>query len=117
MLRPSILARRAAAASLVALALWPAAASGEANLPAKGSVEVKAYTVAGSSIPKIVARAVVDVPAKKIWQIVSDCAHYKDHMPRVAASAELKKEGNVHTCKVMIAMPFPFSNLTAVTEA
>jgi hypothetical protein len=29
----------------------------------------------------------------------------------------VKKVGNVHTCKVTISMPFPFSNLTAVTEA
>lgn len=113
----STFSRRAAAASLVAFALWPAAASGEGTLPPKGSVEVKSYTVAGSSVPKIVARAVVDVPMKKLWQVVSDCAHYKERMPRVAASAELKKEGNVHTCKVTIAMPFPLSNLTAVTEA
>ena len=115
--RSSILVRRAAAASLVAFALWPTTASGEANLPAKGTVEVKAYSVAGSSVPKIVARSVVNVPAKKIWQIVSDCARYKGRMPRVAAAAELKVEGNVHTCKVTISMPFPFSDLTAVTEA
>jgi ribosome-associated toxin RatA of RatAB toxin-antitoxin module len=113
----SSLVQRAAFASVVGLCLWPATASGEADLPPKGTVEVKSYSVAGSSVPKIVARAVMDVPAKKLWQIVSDCEHYKGRLPRVAASTELKKEGNVHTCKVTIAMPFPFSNLTAVTEA
>ncbi|MFO0759426.1 MAG: SRPBCC family protein [Byssovorax sp.] len=117
MSRSPSLGRHLAAASLLSFALFPAAASGEGNLPQKGSVEVKSYSVPGSSVPKVVARAVVDVPAKKLWQIISDCEHYKDHMPRVAASTELKKEGNVHTCKVTIAMPFPFSNLTAVTEA
>jgi ribosome-associated toxin RatA of RatAB toxin-antitoxin module len=91
-------------------------ASGD-DLPAKGQVDIKTFSVAGSSVPKIVARAVLDVPAKKIWAIVSDCAHYKGRMPRVVAAEELKKEGNVHTCKVTIDMPFPLSNLTAVTEA
>ncbi len=87
------------------------------SAPGQGEVEVKAFAVAGSDTPKIVARAVMDLPAKKIWQIVSDCAHYKGRLPRVASSELVKKAGNVHTCKVTIAMPFPLSNLTATTEA
>ncbi len=106
-------------AALVVLMLAGAArpVAADPALPAKGEVEVKAFPVAGSDAPKIVVRAVMELPAKKIWQIVSDCAHYKDRMPRVAASELLKKAGNVHTCKVTIAMPFPLSNLTATTEA
>jgi ribosome-associated toxin RatA of RatAB toxin-antitoxin module len=95
----------------------PGDAGADDNLPPKGQVEIKSYAVAGSGTPKIVARTVMDLPPKKIWQIVSDCAHYKEHMPRVAASEELKKEGNVHTCKVTISMPFPLSNLTGVTAS
>jgi ribosome-associated toxin RatA of RatAB toxin-antitoxin module len=101
---------------LVLMAALPRSAAGDDDLPPKGQVEVKSVPVAGSS-PKIVARAVLDVPAKKIWAIVSDCAHYKEHMPRILASELLKKEGNVHTCKVTVEMPFPFSNLTGVTAA
>lgn len=106
----------AAAVSLLLAAFVPGTAAGDPDLPAKGQVEVKTVPVAGSS-PKIVVRAVLELPPKKIWQIVSDCAHYKDHLPHVAASELVKKSGNVHTCKVTIAMPFPLSNLTATTEA
>lgn len=98
------------------LALLPGAAAGDQTLPDSGKVDVKMVPVSGSG-PKVVARAVLAVPPKKVWQIVSDCAHYKEHMPRVAASELVKKVGNVHTCKVTISMPFPFSNLTAVTDA
>jgi ribosome-associated toxin RatA of RatAB toxin-antitoxin module len=101
---------------LVLMIGLPRSAAGDDDLPPKGQVEVKSVPVAGSS-PKIVARAVIDVPAKKIWAIVSDCAHYKDHMPRIIASELLKKEGNVHTCKTTVEMPFPLSNLTGVTAA
>jgi ribosome-associated toxin RatA of RatAB toxin-antitoxin module len=107
----------APAAALALAAALAGTAAADDGLPAKGTVDIKSYAVAGSSTPKIVARAVMDLPPKKIWQIVSDCAHYKDHMPRVAASELVKKEGNVHTCKVTIAMPFPLSNLTGVTAA
>jgi ribosome-associated toxin RatA of RatAB toxin-antitoxin module len=104
---------------LLAAALFLAAPGVLADdpLPAPGQVEIKSVAVPGSSTPKIVARAVLDVPAKKLWAIVSDCAKYKGRMPRVIASELVKKEGNVHTCKVTIDMPFPLSNLTAVTEA
>jgi len=105
------------AVAALALAALPGSAAGDDELPAPGQVEVKSYAVAGSGAPRIVVRAVMDLPAKKIWSIVSDCAHYKDHLPRVAASELLKKEGNVHTCKVTISMPFPLSNLTGTTAA
>ncbi len=77
----------------------------------------RADQVAVAYPPKIVACAVMDLPAKKIWQIVSDCAHYKGRLPRVASSELVKRAGNVHTCEVTIAMPYPLSNLTATTEA
>jgi ribosome-associated toxin RatA of RatAB toxin-antitoxin module len=108
--------RRAAAASLVLGALWPASASGD-DLPAKGQVEVKKVAVSGSDAPKFVVRAVMELPPKKVWAVVSDCAHYKERMPHIAASELVKKDGKVHTCKVTIKMPFPLSNLTATTEA
>jgi ribosome-associated toxin RatA of RatAB toxin-antitoxin module len=112
--------RSFAVAFICAFALAAALPSGGAaadDLPPKGQVEIRSYKVAGSDTPQIVARSVMDVPAKKVWAIVSDCAHYKEHMPRIAASELVKKEGKVHTCKVTIEMPFPFANLSGVTEA
>src|SRR6185312_9045630 len=94
----------------------PASAAGD-DLPEKGKVEIKSYAVPGSPAPRIVARAVMDAPAKKIWAVLSDCANYKYRLPRVAASELVKKEGNVHTCKVTVSMPFPLSNLSGVTAA
>jgi ribosome-associated toxin RatA of RatAB toxin-antitoxin module len=114
--RHARLACRALVLALPLAVALPRAAAGD-DLPAKGTVDIKSYSVPGSETPKIVARAVLDVPAKKVWAIVSDCATYKDHMPRIAASELLKKEGNVHTCKVTVAMPFPLSNLTGITNA
>ncbi len=81
------------------------------------AVEVRASAVKGSDMPKITAKAVLSQPPAKVWGIISDCAKYKGRMPRVAAAKELKKEGNKHTCEVTVEVPFPFSNLTAVTEA
>lgn len=112
-----LFARRAAVIALVFFATSNVSASADPTLPAKGEIEIKSYSVAGSSIPKLVLRTVMDVPPKKVWQIISDCAHYKEHLPDIASSEILTKSGNVDTCKVTYSMPFPFSNLTGVTES
>src|SRR5262249_15325670 len=104
------------AALLLLVATAPGLAAGDPDLPKKGEVEINPISLSDGST-RLVARAVLDVPPKKVWQIVSDCAHYKDHLPRIIASELVKKVGNVHTCKVTVEMPFPFSNLTGVTEA
>lgn len=109
-----LLSRGAAATSLVVLGvLAPGAAL--ADDPPK--VDIKTFAVPGSDTPKIVMSATLDVPPKKVWAIVNDCSRYKGRLPRVAAAKLLKQEGNVFTCEVTIEMPFPLSNLTAVTEA
>jgi ribosome-associated toxin RatA of RatAB toxin-antitoxin module len=82
-----------------------------------GKVSVTSVPVAGSTEPEHVVRAIVESPPASVWKVVSDCAHYKDRLPHVAASAELSRVGHTVTCQVTIAMPFPVSNLTAVTEA
>ena len=112
-------ARRALAAGslLAALALVPGAATADAPLPAKGAVQVNVYSVAGSNTPKVVVRAIIEQPPRKVWAVVSDCAHYSSRLPRVAKSRLVSKVGNKHTCEVTISLPFPLSNLTAITEA
>lgn len=82
-----------------------------------GKILVTSVTVAGSPEPEHVVRAIVESSPASVWKVVSDCTHYKDRLPHVAASQELGRTGSVVTCQVTIAMPFPTSNLTAVTEA
>lgn len=113
------LARRGlvAASLLVALACVPGAATADAPLPAKGATEVNVYSVPNSKTPKVVVRAIIEQPPRKVWAVVSDCAHYSSRLPRVAKSRLVSKVGNKHTCEVTISLPFPLSNLTAITEA
>jgi ribosome-associated toxin RatA of RatAB toxin-antitoxin module len=112
-----LFARGAAGVALVFFATPIASVAADPALPAKGEIEIKSYSVAGSSIPRLVLRMVMESPPKKVWQIVSDCAHYKEHLPSIVSSELLKKSGNTDQCKVTYAMPFPFSNLTGVTES
>lgn len=81
------------------------------------AVDVRTAAVKGSDMPRITAKAVLSQPPDKVWGIISDCSKYKGRMPRVAAAKLVKQEGNKFTCEVTVEVPFPFSNLTAVTEA
>jgi len=92
------------------------AAADDAELEG-GKIVVTSVAVAGSPEPEHVVRAIVESPPASVWKVVSDCNHYKDRLPHVAASAELSRVGHTVTCQVTIAMPFPTSNLTAITEA
>ncbi len=107
--------------SLLLLALGtlgaPAHAGDEGAGLENGKVDVALVDVKDSDTQMVVVRAIVDSPPGNVWKIVSDCAHYKEHMPRIAASRLVKKEGSKVTCQVTISVPFPMANLTAVTEA
>ena len=82
-----------------------------------GKILVSSVPVAGSSEPEHVVRAIVFSPPASVWRVVSECGHFKERLPHIAASAELSRVGPTVTCQVTVAMPFPIANLTSVTEA
>lgn len=84
---------------------------------AGGEIIVKSSAVSGSSTPKVRAMAVVDAAPEKIWAIIDKCDDYEKTMVRVAEAEELSRSGAKVKCKVTVDMPFPLSDLTAVTEA
>ncbi|MFP4596820.1 MAG: SRPBCC family protein [Persicimonas sp.] len=83
----------------------------------KGEIHVATEDVAGSDVPSMTMTAVIDAPPQKVWEIVSDCDKYESRMPNINEARELKREGNKVFCEVEVDLPFPLSNLTAVTEA
>lgn len=103
---------------LMALAL--ALAAGPADLD-HGDVVVTTRDFAGSDVPEATVRAVIDAAPELVWSVVSDCANYKNTMPSIAASEQVKSEktadgDEVRFCRVVAHLPFPFANLTSVTR-
>jgi ribosome-associated toxin RatA of RatAB toxin-antitoxin module len=84
---------------------------------AGGEVLVSTEAVAGSEVPKLRLKAVIDAPPEKVWAIVDDCGNYEKTMPHIAASKELARDRDAGTvtCRVTAALPFPLSNLTSET--
>jgi ribosome-associated toxin RatA of RatAB toxin-antitoxin module len=102
---------------LLSLGAASTAAADDASDLDAGKILVTSAAVAGSSEPEHVVRAVVESPPAAVWKVVSQCDHFKERLPHIAAAHEVSRAGTTVTCEVTIAMPFPTSNLTAVTEA
>jgi hypothetical protein len=84
---------------------------------ASGEVIVKSKGEGSSGAPSLKAMGVINASPDKIWPIIDKCDDYEKTMQRVAAAEELSRVGDTIRCRVTIEMPFPLSNLTAVTEA
>lgn len=82
-----------------------------------GEVIIEARTPTDGQGVAAHARALVTAPPEAVFGVVSDCANFVSFMPRTKRSELRKKEGDVSECFVEIEMPFPLSNLWAVTRA
>ncbi|MBL9036914.1 MAG: hypothetical protein JNG84_00235 [Archangium sp.] len=98
------------------LVVWCSGAFAEDSLEvrlARGDVIVSTEPVAGSDIPRVTVQGVIDAPPEKMWTIIDDCGNYAKHMPRIAASTEVSRDGNKVTCRITADMPWPVSDLTS----
>lgn len=83
----------------------------------KGDVIITAQPIAGSKIPEITLKAVINAPPEAVWFIVDQCSHYKETMPRIKESKELSRVGTTVRCRVVLNSPGPVRDLVAVTTA
>lgn len=81
----------------------------------KGEIFVSTQKVKGYDFPKLKMKAVINAPPAKVYKLISDCDRFKDRMPRVEESKTLKRSPGSHTCEVTVGVPFPMSDLTAIT--
>ena len=84
---------------------------------ARGEISVSTQAVEGSDVREIVVRAVIDAPPEKVWEVVTDCDRFEQRMPNIESATEIKREGNRSWCDVEVDLPFPLSNLRAVSVA
>jgi len=85
---------------------------------AKGEVIVGTEPVPGSNQPRLVVRAMFDVPPEAVWKHIEDATKYAEFMPRVKSVQVLSRDGNdLIRTKLTVDMPFPLKNLSATTRA
>jgi len=109
------------ATALLLLVLPGVAAAGDEPRLDRGEVVVESHAVRGSDYQEIVARGVIDAPPTRVWKLLTHCARFRRTLPRILASKELSRraDGDVVrvVCQITADMPWPYSDLTEVTEA
>jgi len=65
---------------------------------------------------RFVTVAVLPAPPERVWEIIDRCADYKANFIGITESVELARAENSRRCKVTVSMPFPFADLTSVSE-
>lgn len=83
----------------------------------KGEVLIYTKPVKGFDEDAIITKAVIEAPPEKVWSLIADCSKYKRTMQRIVKAEMLPKRGNKVMCKVTVDMPFPYSDMTALTAA
>ncbi len=101
---------------VVTLGMASVASAQDARLK-KGDVLVSTSKVKGSDEPKLVAKGVIKAPMAKVWSLIEKCEDYEKTMLNLESAKELKRKGNKVTCETVLDLPWPLSNLRAVTEA
>lgn len=83
----------------------------------KGEVLSKVVEVKGHDVPAIEGKIAINTPPHIVWEVVSNCDRYGERLHKVRAARLLEKKGGEFLCEVEVELPFPLSNLKAVTRA
>jgi hypothetical protein len=104
---------------IVALALAiPTTAFADANERlANGEIIVVTSDVDGYDVPKVTVYGVIDTRPERVWNVVSNCDGYVGVMPRIDKAKEVSRSGSTVKCDVTVGLPFPMSDLRALSRA
>ena len=103
--------------TLLALTAVSARADDRTARLERGELIVEVVPRKGQSVALVKVTTVFAAPAERIWPLLDRCGDYKATMMRVAEAEELSRHGSTVRCRVVVEMPFPFDNITSVTEA
>jgi hypothetical protein len=59
---------------------------------------------------------IVNAPPSQVWAVMADCDEQDEFIPRVRYAAVLDRDGDSHTCDLVIDLPLPLSDLHAQTR-
>ncbi len=83
----------------------------------RGELIIETKDVAGSAVPAIHVKAILDAPPERVWELIDRVGDFQHNMAGVKRSAELSREGDRVRARLTVGMPFPLRDLTSVTDA
>ena len=59
---------------------------------------------------------VVEAPPDRVWAVMADCDEQDEFIPRVRYAAVRDRDGDSHTCDLVVDLPLPMSDLRTATR-
>ena len=58
----------------------------------------------------------VEAPPGAVWAVMADCEEQDEFLPRISHAAVRDRDGDQHTCDLVVDLPFPFEDAKAATR-
>ena len=81
-----------------------------------GEVLVRDLPPGGSEGIGILVMGLIEAPPEAVWSIMSDCEKQDEFMPRILYSAVRDRDGDSHTCELVVDLPFPLEDARTQTR-
>lgn len=81
-----------------------------------GEVLVRDLPPGGSEGIGVLVMGLIEAPPEAVWRIMSDCEEQDEFMPRILYSAVRDRDGDSHTCELVVDLPFPLEDARTQTR-
>jgi hypothetical protein len=64
----------------------------------------------------VLVMGLVDAPPQRVWEVMADCEHEAEFLPRVVDAAMRDRIGDEFTCELVVDLPFPLADAHTATR-
>lgn len=64
----------------------------------------------------VVVMGLVEAPPDEVWKVMADCEDQDEFLPRISYAAVRDRQGDDHTCELVVDLPFPMDDARTVTR-
>lgn len=94
----------------------PVLEADERSRLAAGEVVVRGLPPSDADGIGVIVLGLVDAPPDQVWQVMSDCEEQDEFMPRITYAAVRDRDGDNHTCDLVVDLPYPAEDARAATR-
>ncbi len=94
----------------------PALAEDERSRLEAGGVVVRDLRPSDGEGIGVLVMGVIEASPDRVWAVMSDCGEQDQFLPRVTYSAVRDRDGDEHTCELVVDLPFPMAPARTATR-
>jgi hypothetical protein len=64
----------------------------------------------------VLVMGLIDAAPDRVWTVMADCERQDEFLPRISHAAVRDRDGDSHTCDLVVDMPFPLEDARSATR-